>query len=454
MSTLTRTPERSRVIVAGALVLLAAAAGALAVAVLSRPYVINARFENAGQLVVGGEVQIAGRRVGTISDISLSQDGRANVALDLDASASPLHEGTRATIRAVGQAGVANRFVTLAPGSPTGTELPDGAVLDVEQTTGIVDLDAVLNSFDPATRKDLRGLIRNSSGVFAGSGSRYFNSMLAELDPALREASDLAGEVAYDKRALSGFVATAAESSRALASRRRDLEELTVSSSQAFGQIASQRDALASVLQRAPGVLGQARHTLGNLSSAVAAVRPALRDIPPAGGPLRKLVRQLRPALKRTGPVAADLRRQLPGLDDSLDGLDELDGPAGQAFDALAPAVERSQPILQALRYYGTDFTLGVTNGLAGILAANYNYAGHYGRLNFVENPQSLMAGVPAAFLAKFPLVPGILDTRTGLDAPCPGSGAPPAPDGSNPWVPDPELCDPSQSTPASVNRP
>jgi phospholipid/cholesterol/gamma-HCH transport system substrate-binding protein len=439
---------------AGGALLIAAAALLLALGLLGGSHVINARFENAGQLVVGGEVQIAGRRVGTISDISLSQDGRANVALEIGGSAWPLHQGTWATIRAVGQAGVANRFVTLTPGSASAPELPDGAVLDVEHTTGIVDLDALLNTFDPHTRDDLRGLIRNSSGVFAGSGSRYFNSMLAKLDPALREASNLAGEVAHDKQALSGFVATAAESSRALASRRRDLEEVVVNASHAFGAIASEREPLADVLQGAPGVLGQARHTLGRLSTAVTAVRPTLQEIPPAGGPLRALVRRLTPALRRTGPVAADLRGQLPGLDDSLAGLKTLDGPAVKALDALAPAVERSQPILQALRYYGTDFTLGVTNGLAGILAANYNYAGHYGRLNFVENPQSLMAGIPAAFLDKFPLVPGILATRTGLDAPCPGSGAPPAPDGSNPWVPDPKLCDPSQSTPASVNHP
>lgn len=36
----------------------------------------------------------------------------------------------------------------------------------------------------------------------------------------------------------------------------------------------------------------------------------------------------------------------------------------------------------------------------------------------------------------------------------CPGGNIPTAPDGSNPWVPDPSLCDPDQTPPQSVNEP
>ena len=36
----------------------------------------------------------------------------------------------------------------------------------------------------------------------------------------------------------------------------------------------------------------------------------------------------------------------------------------------------------------------------------------------------------------------------------CPGGNIARAPDGSNPWVPDRSLCDPSQTPPSSVNEP
>ncbi len=43
--------------------------------------------------------------------------------------------------------------------------------------------------------------------------------------------------------------------------------------------------------------------------------------------------------------------------------------------------------------------------------------------------------------------MPGrLVGYRTGLVARCPGAAAEPAPDGSNPWVPDPTLCDPAHS--------
>jgi hypothetical protein len=39
--------------------------------------------------------------------------------------------------------------------------------------------------------------------------------------------------------------------------------------------------------------------------------------------------------------------------------------------------------------------------------------------------------------------VPNLVGYRTGVDARCPGAAVEPAPDGSNPWIPDPSLCDP-----------
>src|SRR5581483_1146995 len=140
------------------LAITALAAGVLAVAIViiasaGSGYQIHAIFQDSGQLVTGAEVQVAGRAVGSVSGLSLTPGGQAEVTLALDGGSglTPLHLGTRAIIRAVGQAGVDNRFVQLIPGPTSAPELPDGATLPSTQTNGIVDLDAVLDSFDPAT---------------------------------------------------------------------------------------------------------------------------------------------------------------------------------------------------------------------------------------------------------------------------------------------------------------
>jgi hypothetical protein len=149
-----------------------------------------------------------------------------------------------------------------------------------------------------------------------------------------------------------------------------------------------------------------------------------------------------------------DLRGQLDPLRRTLAGLVPLRAPAVAGLRAGGEALRASAPNIRGLRIYGADFVLGVTNGLAGIITSNYNADGHYGRLNFVENPQTLLAGYPSSILSGKPLLPGLLGTRTGVTALCPGGNEPPAPDGSNPWVPDPSLCDPSNSIPLSVDQP
>src|SRR5829696_626425 len=92
-------------------------------------------FENAGQLVKGNEVQIGGRRVGSVEDILLTDDNQAEVRIAVDEPYAPLHEGTQAAIRLTSLSGVANRYISLAPGPNNAPEIPDGGRLGVEQTT-------------------------------------------------------------------------------------------------------------------------------------------------------------------------------------------------------------------------------------------------------------------------------------------------------------------------------
>jgi phospholipid/cholesterol/gamma-HCH transport system substrate-binding protein len=84
---------------------------------------------------------VAGRNVGSISGIGLTPDGEANITLSIDdPSLTPLHLGTRADIRAVGQGTITNNYVLLYPGANTRPTIPSGSVLPLTQTTGIVPI--------------------------------------------------------------------------------------------------------------------------------------------------------------------------------------------------------------------------------------------------------------------------------------------------------------------------
>src|SRR3954462_3483818 len=74
------------------------------------PHEYDLLFQNAGQLVKDDDVQVGGRRIGSVRDIKLTNDNQAKVTIEVEKDFSPLHEGTTATIRQTSLSGIANRY--------------------------------------------------------------------------------------------------------------------------------------------------------------------------------------------------------------------------------------------------------------------------------------------------------------------------------------------------------
>ena len=72
-------------------------------------YKVHVRFQAATNVVKGNLVQVAGRRVGTIEEIELTEDGQAELTLKIDdEDLVPLRTGTRATLRIASLSGSAS----------------------------------------------------------------------------------------------------------------------------------------------------------------------------------------------------------------------------------------------------------------------------------------------------------------------------------------------------------
>src|SRR3954468_7226875 len=121
-------------------------------------YTVTAAFENAGQLVTGNNVTVAGAPVGSVKKISLSDDGQALVEMKISDSAyTPLPDGTHAQIRSQSLSGIANRYVDLSlPTHPDGKTLSSGATIAQPNTTSEVDLDQLFNTLDKPTVTSLK----------------------------------------------------------------------------------------------------------------------------------------------------------------------------------------------------------------------------------------------------------------------------------------------------------
>ncbi len=125
-------------------------------------------FETAGQLVRGNDVQIGGRRIGSVDDIKLTDDNQAEVSITVEEPYAPLHEGTTATIRLSSLSSVANRYIALSPGPNSNPELKAGTTLPTTETTSVVDIDQLFNTLDERTRRGLVNVIQGSATQYAG----------------------------------------------------------------------------------------------------------------------------------------------------------------------------------------------------------------------------------------------------------------------------------------------
>jgi phospholipid/cholesterol/gamma-HCH transport system substrate-binding protein len=407
-------------------------------------------FQNAGQLVKDDDVQVGGRRVGSIRAIELTNDNRARVTVEVQEPFAPLHKGTSAVIRATSLSGVANRYIALTPGPQSSPRLDEGATLTTDDTTTIVDLDQLFNTFDEPTRKSLTKVIRSfatqfdGNGEAAGQAAKYFN-------PVLSTSRQLVDQLTADEGVLTDFLVNTAKTTGALAERRDQLAGVVSNTGTMASAIAAESASLDEALAALPTTLRRGnttfvnlRSTLDDLDRLVNASKPATKRLAPFLADLRPLVRDARPTI-------ADLRRLLsrPGPDNDLveatlkmPGLERAVRPA---VASSVRALKRSQPVLEFYRPYTPDLVGWLRDFGQG--ASPYDANGHYARIQPISNIFSFTDNPAGGILT--PQSPGdrFKQVQSGFMERCPGASIQVAPDGSNNRAATlpPGGCDPSQ---------
>src|SRR3954447_7358794 len=221
------------------------------------PYQVKARFQNASQLVKGNLVQVAGRPVGKVDSIDLTNDGQAEVTLHVDRDYAPLRQGTQLTVRQASLSGVANRYIDLRLAPQSAKAIPDGATIPQEATTTAVDLDQLFDTFDPETRKALTGVIRGSARQYAGT-EKQFGEGLMYLNPSLSASSRLFRELNRDTPLLERFVVSSSKLVTDIAGRRDDLAGLVDHLATTTTAIGNEQEALAESISRLPAFMRRA----------------------------------------------------------------------------------------------------------------------------------------------------------------------------------------------------
>jgi phospholipid/cholesterol/gamma-HCH transport system substrate-binding protein len=399
------------------------------------------RFQNAGQLVNGDEVQVGGRAVGSIKDIKLTDNNQAEVTIEMHEFA-PLHQGTTAVIRATSLSGIANRYISLRLGPNSAPELKDGSTISSERTTTPVDLDQLFNTLDPKTRAALQKVIQGSAEQYQGKGkqanesAKYFNPFLATTDELVREVNS-------DQESLTDFIVDTSKLVTAIAERRDDLSALVANTNATTGAIANENTALAGALELLPTTLRRGNTTFVNLRATLDDLTVLVNANKPVAPRLAPFFRELRPTVAAAVPTVRDLRKLVHQSGPNNDATDLLrKAPALQrvatpAFRSSIRALQRSQPVIEFIRPYVPELEGWFRD--FGQSPATYDANGHYARIapqvnayQFNDTPvgPTLTPIDPSQRLNSF----GVPNAFFPSPRRCPGAASQPPADGSAPF--------------------
>lgn len=360
-----------------------AAAGAVLIALIAvgiivlgsgSTYSVNAIFENASQIVTGDLVEVGGTSIGTVNNIAITPDGRAELTLDISNSKfTPLRQGTRATIRELSLSGIANRYVDLQMGPPNAPTIPSGGRISQTNTVSEVDLDQLFNTLTPATRRGLQQLIQGTAAQYAGAGARA-QAAWQYLNPAVASTSLLFAELNRDTSKFTRFIVKSGHLFSDIATRQADLSALITHLATTTQALAAQHVALGQSIADLPGFMRLANTTFVNLRTALDVLTPLVNASKPVAPKLQKLLLTLRPLAQDSVPTVQALSEVVskPGPGNDLIDLTKLGVPLAAvtvrnihadgalrrgAFPESTIALNDSTPELAFARPYAVDLT-------------------------------------------------------------------------------------------------
>jgi phospholipid/cholesterol/gamma-HCH transport system substrate-binding protein len=337
------------------------------------PYTVKLHLQNASQLVKGNLVQVAGTKVGTVKGIRLTDDGQAEVRIEVNDDYAPLREGTKAIVRQASLSGVANRYIDLQQGPMTAQKIESGAVLPASSTESAVDLDQIFNIFDEDTRKSTRTVIEGFADMTEGRTAEA-NEAIKYLNPVLSASQRLFSELDRNDDLLERFVVRTSQLVTDVADKREELAGVVDHFGTVSTAIAGRDTELAEAVNRLPGFLRKSNTTFVNLRATLDDLDPLVEASKPVVDDLRPLLADLRPFARDSAPAFRDLANAIrkPGKGNDLvellraqvpldkAGNDEVQANGARrraAFPELAQSMRDSTPPLSFFRPYAVDLT-------------------------------------------------------------------------------------------------
>jgi ABC-type transporter Mla subunit MlaD len=395
-----------------AVILLIAAAAAVVVIAVgvsdeSEDYQVRAIFENAGFVIPGEDVKVAGVRVGSIASIDVTEDYKAAVVLDIqDPGYQDFRQDASCIVRP--QSLIGERFVecSLTEARAAGEEAPpeleqidegegEGQyLLPVEQNAKAVDIDLLNNIMRQPVRERL-SIILSDLGIGVAGRGEDLGAVIRRADPALKEIDDVLKILAQQNEVLADLARDSDIILAPLAREREHVAGAIENAGEVARATAERGDALQANIERLPRFLRELRPTMVRLGALSNEMTPVLTDLGAVAPSINRMVIQLgpfsnaaipafvslgemtetgTPAVRAALPVARDTRRLAAAVK-----------PLGANLRRLLESFQRTDGIERAMDYI--FYQVAAING--------FDSFGHYLRAALLVNQCSTYATTP-----------------------------------------------------------
>ncbi|HEY6778677.1 MAG TPA: MlaD family protein [Thermoleophilaceae bacterium] len=360
-------------------------------------YRVKVSIPEATQLSKEADVRISGVPVGRVKNLEPNeQTGLTDTEIEIDSRYAPIPKDTRAILRQKTLLG--ETYMELSPGDKRSGMLADGGTLPTAQVAETVELDEILRTLDPVTRRRFITWF-DQAGRAARGNAEEINDALGLLTPFAEETDDVLRVLRGQSDATRRLVRDTGAVFEALSERDDQLRQLISNSNRVWEAVASRDAQLADTFRVFPTFLRESRATTTRLTSfaedanpLISQLRPAARQISPTLIDLDKLAPDLRGFFKDLGPLVRVSRRGLPATEQVLDDTRPL-------LARLDPWLRQLTPIVDYLGLYKREVAAFFANDVAATqrhidrgLASGDQI--HVLRLSNPLNPE-MMAGYP-----------------------------------------------------------
>ena len=381
-------------------------------------YKVRAIFDNAGFVITGEDVKVAGVKVGKIDSLDVTRDFKAIVVLDIQ---DPGYQDFRAdaSCQVRPQSLIGEKFVECEPTQKRAVDAPappplkqidrgkgEGQyLLPVQNTSKAIDLDLINDVMRLPYRQRLSLIVSELGTGLAGRGSEL-NQVIRRADPALKEVDKVLALLSSQNRVLADLARDSDTALAPLARERKHVSSFIAHSSKVAQATAERRTDLGADIERLPTFLRELRPTMRRVGGLSDEMTPVLADLGDVAPDVNRVIRQLGPfsaagipALKSLGeagkvgipamrdarPVVADLRR-----------FGKVARPVGKTARLVLESFKKGRGVQRLLDY--VFYQVAAING--------YDSFGHYLRARLILNTCSryytkVVAGCSSKFAAS-----------------------------------------------------